>query len=233
MDENLILKVRNLNVKFDNERVIENLSFQVKKGEFYIILGPNGAGKTTLFKALLGFIPYQGEINWGQENLKIGYLPERLSRLEFRRLPISVKEFYHFKEDSDEKISRMLESVGLKSEKILRRNPGNLSSGQFQRMLIGWALIGNPQVLFFDEPTAGIDIGGEETIYSLLQKFWKKRNLTILLITHDLDIVYGYATNILCLHKEVVCSGPPREVLTTERLEKLYGNKIKFYKHTH
>ncbi len=238
MNNNFILKVKNLNVELDNEKVIENLSFEVKKREIFTILGPNGAGKTTLFRTLLGLIPYQGEISWEKshgypQGPKIGYLPERLSRSKFKELPISVREFFKFKESPDEKISEMLKSVGLENSKILEKGPGVLSSGQFQRMLIGWALIGNPQVLLFDEPMAGIDIGGEETIYSLLHKFWKERNLTILLITHDLNIVYKYSTNVLCLNKKAICSGPPREILTPENLESLYGTEIKFYKHTH
>lgn len=228
-----ILKVNNLNVIIDGEKIINNLSFEVKEKEFFIILGPNGAGKTTLFKALLGLIPYQGHISWEKENLRFGYLPERLPRSEFKRLPITVEDLYKFKEPSIEKISKTLHSVGLINKKYLKKNPGNLSSGQFQRMLIGWAILKNPQILFFDEPTTGIDIGGEKTIYSLLHKFWKEKNLTILLITHDLNIVYGYATNVLCLHKNGICSGPPQSVLTPELLEKLYGDKIKFYKHKH
>ena len=233
MPENLILQVKNLNVKLDSDKIIENLSFKVRKGEIFTILGPNGAGKTTLFRTLLGLIPYKGEIIWSQKDLKIGYLPERLSRAKFRELPISVREFFKFKENSDEKISEMLKSVGLEDPKILEKDPGDLSSGQFQRLLIGWGLIGNPQVLLFDEPTTGIDIGGEETIYSLLYKFWKEKNLTILLITHDLNIVYKYSTCVLCLNKKAVCSGVPREILTPEVLEKLYGTEIRFYKHTH
>jgi len=233
MPQNSILEVKNLSVEFDNDKIIENLSFEVKEREIFTILGPNGAGKTTLFKTLLGLIPYQGEISWSPKNIKVGYLPERLSRSEFKKLPISVIEFFKFKETSEEKIFEMLKLVGLKDPKILKRNPGDLSSGQFQRMLIGWSLIGNPRVLFFDEPFTGIDVGGAETIYSLLYKFWKERGLTILLVTHDLNIVYEYSTNVLCLHKGGLCTGPPREVLSPELLEKLYGSKIKFYKHIH
>ncbi len=251
MNNNSILKVKNLSVRFNGDGVIRNLSFEVREKEIFTILGPNGAGKTTLFRALLGLIPFEGEITWAEKDLKIGYLPERLSREKFKELPISVREFFKFKEGSDEKIFEMLKSVGLKDSKILAKNPGDLSSGQFQRLLIGWGLIGNPQVLLFDEPTTGIDIGGEETIYSLLYKFWKKKNLiplnppkavrrsrnltglTILLITHDLNIVYKYSTNVLCLNKKAVCFGPPREILTPQNLEKLYGTEIKFYKHTH
>jgi len=233
MEEDFILKVKNLRVILDGEKILNDLSFEIKRKEFFIILGPNGAGKTTLFKALLGLIPYQGEIIWAKENMKFGYLPERLSRSEFKKIPLSVRDFYKFKESSEEKILKTLKAVGLEGEEILKKNPGDLSSGQFQRMLIGWALLGDPEVLFFDEPTTGIDIGGEKTIYSLLHKFWQERGLTILMITHEINIVYAYATNVLCLYKKGICMGPPRKILTPQLLEKLYGNEVKFYIHKH
>jgi len=230
-----LLVVRGLNVKFGKEEIIKNLSFEVKKGEFLIVLGPNGAGKTTLFKAILGLVPSGGEIIWqGGKIPKISYLPERLSQDKFKNLAITIKEFFRFKEKSDEKIFSILKAVGLGSKEILNKNPGDLSSGQFQRMLIAWSLISEPEILFFDEPATGIDIGGEETIYSLLKKFWEEKKLTILMITHDLNIVYKYATNVLCLSKRgICCVGPPREILTPEVLEKIYGTEIKFYKHKH
>jgi len=233
--EDTILKVENLKVRFGGEEVIKNLSFEVKRGEFLIILGPNGAGKTTLFRAILGLVPSEGEIIWqGAKIPQISYLPQGLSRDKFKNLVITVGEFLKFKESSDEKIFSLLKSVGLDPKEVLNKNPGDLSSGQFQRMLIAWGFISEPEVLFFDEPATGIDIGGEETIYSLLEKFWREKNLTILLISHDLDIVYKYATNVLCLSKKgACCFGPPREILTPVALEKVYGTGIKFYEHKH
>jgi len=229
-----ILQVKNLSVKFAQEQAIRNLSFEVEKGEFLIVLGPNGAGKTTLFRAILGLVPSEGEIIWRDKKPKISYLPERLSQDKFKNLAITVKEFFRFKENSDEKIFSILEAVGLEPKEILNKNPGDLSSGQFQRTLISWSLISEPEILFFDEPVTGVDIGGEETIYSLLEKFWKEKNLTILLITHDLNVVYKYATNVLCLSKKgICCSGPAREILTPQVLEKVYGTEIKFYEHKH
>ena len=119
-------------------------------------------------------------------------------------------------------------------EEMLRKHLGHLSSGQFQRILVAWALINNPDVLIFDEPTTGIDVGGEQTIYSLLYRFWKEKQTTIILVTHDLNVVYKYSGNVLCLHKGTFCCyGMPREVLTPKALEKLYGTEIKFYKHKH
>jgi len=234
MGENkIILDVEDLNIILGNESIIKNLSFKVNKGEFLTIIGPNGSGKTTLLRALFGILPYHGKIEW-RKDVKISYLPQRLSKKDFSLVPISIEEFFKFKDVSDSDILNMLESVGLENcEKLLKMNPSELSGGQFQRMLVAWSLIDNPDVLLFDEPTTGIDIGGEKTIYELLHKFWKERGLTIILITHDLNIVFAYSTNCLCIHKEKKCYGAPKEILTPERLQEIYGTKIKFYEHIH
>ena len=252
MEKGIVLKVENLNVELGGERILENLSFEVKEGEVLTILGPNGAGKTVLLKTLLGLLPYKGKIEWTPpthhpEKIKIGYVPQRLPFI--KDIPMSVGEFFKLKEASEKETKEIFNSIGLKdynppttsshsslrSERapdILEKKIGNLSSGQFQRILVGWALIGNPQVLLFDEPTTGIDIGGQESIYELLEKLRKEKSLTILLVTHDLSIVYKLATNCLCLNKKMLCYSIPKE-LTSERLSELYGGKIKFYQHSH
>ncbi len=222
-----ILKVKNLNVKLENEEIIKDLSFEVREGDVLTVLGPNGAGKTVLLKTLLGVLPYQGEIEW-QKEVKIGYVPQRLPFI--KDTPMSVEEFFELKGASKKEIEKTLNSVGFE-ESFLNKNIGELSSGQFQRILIAWALIGNPDVLLFDEPTAGIDISGEETIYTLLTKLKEKRNLTILLVTHDLSVVYKFSNYVICLNKCPICQGSPKQVLTPETLNKLYGAEVKFYEH--
>jgi len=226
--ENIILRVKNLNVELEREKILENLNFEVKKGEVLTILGPNGAGKTVLLKTLLGILSYKGEIEW-KRGIKIGYVPQRLPFI--KDIPMSVREFFQLKDVSEKEIKEILNSIGLKEE-ILEKKIGELSSGQFQRILVGWALSSNPQVLLFDEPMTGIDIGGQESVYNLLEKLKREKNLTILLVTHDLSIVYKFATNCLCLNKKVLCYSTPKE-LTTERLSQLYGGEIKFYEHKH
>lgn len=225
-----ILKVENLNVGFDGEEVIEDLSFEVREGEVLVILGPNGAGKTTLLRALLGLIPYRGKIAWATEN--ISYLPPQ-ELLQRKGLPpLSIEDFFRFKNVSIEQIKKILELVEL-DPSLLKRRYGALSTGQFQRTIIAWALVDDPSVLLFDEPTSGIDIGGQETIYSLLHRFWKERNLTILLVTHDLNVVWEHAETVLCMNKQKVCYGNPRKVLTPEELERIYSTGIKYYEHAH
>ena len=223
----LILKVKKLNVRLENEEIIKDLSFEVKEGDVLTILGPNGAGKTVLLKNLLGILPYQGEIEW-KEKIKIGYVPQRLPFI--KDTPMSIGEFFKLKEASEKEIKEILNSVGFE-ENFLNKKIGELSSGQFQRTLVAWALIGNPDVLLFDEPTAGIDIGGEETIYTLLAKLKEKRNLTILLVTHDLSVVFKFSDYVICLNKCPICQGSPREVLIPETLRQLYGEEVKFYEH--
>jgi len=225
-----ILDVENLNVKFNNEEILKNISFNVKEREVLIILGPNGAGKTTLLKALLGLIPYNGKVLWKTKD--ISYLPpQELVQREYLP-PLTIEEFFKFKDVSGEKILKIFEEVGLESS-LLKKSFGALSTGQFQRMIIAWALVDDPKVLLFDEVTYGIDIGGKETIYSLLHKFWKQRDLTILMVTHDLNVVYEHADNVLCLNKKKICYGEPNKILTPENLRETYGTGIKFYKHTH
>ncbi len=216
-------------MEMGGESVIEDLSFDIREGEFLTILGPNGSGKTVLIKTLLGILPYEGEILWKKER-RFGYLPQGLSPMKLRDLPLSVREFFAFRNLTMEKSLSFLKLVGLE-EDILAKELGEISFGQLQRVLVSWVMVAEPNVLFLDEPT-GIDIGAGETFYSLLKRFWQEKNLTILLSTHDLDIVYKYSTNVICLRKKSFrCFGPPREVLTPQSLEKIYGTEIKFYEH--
>jgi len=143
-----------------------------------------------------------------------------------------VKEFFNFKKNSQQEIEKWLKSVGLNNS-ILGKRLGEVSAGQFQRIMIAWSLIDNPDVLLFDEPTSGIDVGGEETIYNLLSRIEKEVNLTIILITHDLSVVYKLADNVLCLNKKLVCYGSPQQALSEKSLHQLYGEEINIYKHDH
>jgi len=211
------------------EEILLDLTFDVYDGEVLAILGPNGAGKTTLLKALLGIVPYEGIVMW-REGVKVGYVPQRLPFI--KDLPLSVKEFFQLVNASKGETIEILKSIGL-GEEILGKKIGDLSSGQFQRILIGWALASNPNVLLFDEPLAGIDIGGQESVYNLLEKLKGERNLTILFVTHELSVVYRLADRVLCLNKRMLCTGAPREMLTPEAISNLYASPVKFYQHKH
>jgi zinc transport system ATP-binding protein len=222
-----MLSVKNLSVTLDGQQVLGNTSFAVKEGEALAVIGPNGAGKTVLFRALLGLLPYDGEIHW-RPGIRIGYVPQKF--FVDRSTPITVLEFFLLKSHRfwmPEKaflndLAGELARIGLERS-VLKKMLGELSGGHTQRVLIAWAMLHHPDVLLLDEPTAGIDIGFEETMYSVIDRVRKERGTTILLISHDLSVVYRYAENVLCLNKSVVCQGHPAETLDQKALQRLYG----------
>jgi len=228
-----ILEVENLNVSFDGIKVVEDLNFDVEEGDALTIIGPNGSGKTVLLKTLLGLIPYQGKITW-KKDIKMGYLPQVL--FLDQSLPLTLREFLMSKinvsKSNPAELEEVLNLVRL-SKNSLDTSLGKLSGGQLQRALIAFALIGNPNVLLLDEPTASIDPPSEEQIYETIHNLQDTKNLTVIIVSHDLSLVYRYATKVLCLNKQQICFGPPEETLTTQRLEELYGAPHKFYHHLH
>lgn len=232
---NPILEVKNLKVTVGEAVLLENVSFSVEKGDVVLVIGPNGAGKTTLFRALIGAIPHQGEIRFS-EGLRVGYVPQKID-LE-RDLPITVEEFFRLKfplfspQFMRNSLEDALRNVRLTPE-YARKGISELSSGEFQRVLIAWAILGHPGLLLFDEPTASVDVAGQETIYELLHGLQDRYDLTLIMISHDLSVVYRYATQVLCLNKTQICYGAPREVLDPDELQKLYGGGRTFYHHLH
>ena len=236
-DNDVLLSVSHLNVTFNRHKILDDISFEVKRDDTLAIIGPNGAGKTVLFKCLLGLLPYNGVVEW-RKDTRIGYVPQRL--YVGKDLPLTVEEFLGFKEKSTKKIEEALRLVGFtgddahlmhNGERLLRTRLGILSGGEFQRVLIAFALLGNPNVLLFNEPTSGVDVSAEETVYALIERLKKKVDLTIIFISHELGIVYKHAASVLCLNKEKVCFGPPREVIDKESLQKLYGEDVQFHHH--
>ena len=232
-----LLSVSKLKVKFNHHIILDDISFEVKRDDTLAIIGPNGAGKTVLFRAILGLIPYEGSVEWAS-GIKIGYVPQKLSVA--KDIPLTVKEFLKFKERDMTKITKVLEEVGFVEKNsqdehggahLLKTKLGVLSGGELQRVLIAFAILGNPNVLLFDEPTSGVDLSGEETVYSLISKLRKEKDLTIIFISHELEVVYKYAASVLCLNKRKICFGPPKEVVDKESLEALYGEEVHFYKH--
>jgi zinc transport system ATP-binding protein len=227
--EEPVLQVSDLKVTLEGRVVLTNLSFSVRRGEILTILGPNGAGKTVLLRALLGAVPHEGSITW-KKGTRIGYVPQRLPYI--KNIPLSVADFFALKRNAGPDVEGMLHIVGLPGE-LGRKRIGDLSSGQFQRVLIAWALAGDPHVLLFDEPTTGVDISGEETVYALLARLHRERNLTMLIVTHDLAVVHRLSSTVLCLNQRPICHGPPISTLTPENLQRLYGTEVKFYEHKH
>jgi zinc transport system ATP-binding protein len=228
-----ILRVSNLCVSFGSRTILRESNFAVQRGDCLAVIGPNGAGKTVLLKALLHLIPYQGEIQWALD-ARLGYVPQRVA--EDRQLPLRVRELLmakaHVQKLPVPEVEKVSAELGLTRE-LMDGAIGALSGGQFQKVLIALSLLGRPNVLLFDEPTASLDELSEERVYELLHSLQETRGLTVVLVSHDLSVVYRYANEVLCLSRGKPCMGPPREVLTPERLEELYGSPARYYRHAH
>ncbi len=228
--KDVLLEVKDFGVSLDRTPILSGLNFTANEGEFLTILGPNGSGKTVLLKSLLGLIPHEGDLTWHKKP-RVGYLPQGLNQMSVRDMPLTVKDFFYLKNVKEEDAVARLSLVGLGKE-VMTKKAGHLSGGEFQRMLVAWVLSSGPNILLLDEPTTAIDVAGGETIYSLLRDIWQKQKLTILNVTHDLNIVYAYSTHVLCLTKfGHRCYGVPKEILTPEVLSDIYGTEVKFYTH--
>ena len=241
------LSVENLCVTVNGRHLLENISFSVEEGSIVAIIGPNGAGKTTLVKAILGLLPYSpGSIKLFGHPVKhnnshrVGYVPQRL---EFdRTFPLTVSELlsfsvppfysfhFHRKKEEKEHISKLLKIVGASG--LVNRSVGSLSGGELQRIMIAKAIVNDPKILFLDEPASGVDIEGQERFHDLIKRLNKETGLTVILISHDLNVVYRYADNVLCLNRRLVCKGKPEEALTDEVIKSVYGEMMGAYIHS-
>jgi zinc transport system ATP-binding protein len=238
--------VRDLTVVLDEHVILDSLSFSVPQGQTTAIIGPNGAGKSVLLKALLRLVPIQqGDVHiLGQPQNRyrqvaplISYIPQRLEI--DHTFPLTVRDLFSLKSSrpigmNEDELSRMhalLTLVGMPDRKEQRLN--TLSGGQLQRVLLAYSLMDYPQILFLDEPSAGIDAQGQETIYALLKRIQEQTQLTMILVSHELDIVMHYCQQVLCLNKKLLCAGVPQQVLSPELLEKMYGMPIQHFSHSH
>ena len=226
-----LLSVTKLRISFGCRVIIPDLTFQVESGDCLSVIGPNGAGKTVLLRALLNLIPYEGEIRW-TPGARLGYVPQRV--VAGQHLPISVRDLLAAKADilklPEGALAGIFHEVALAPE-LLDCALDILSGGQLQKVLIAFALLGRPNVLLFDEPTASLDELSEERIYERIHSLKEEMGITVILVSHDLSVVYRYSNKVLCLSKGAPCMGPPHEVLTPALLEELYAAPSRYYRH--
>jgi len=218
--DDYVLKVSNLGVKLQNQTILDNVSFKLKRGTSLAVVGPNAAGKTMLFKALLNLVAHTGRIEWA-DKVKIGYVPQNIAVDD---IPISVKDFLSFKSNAN--VESSLSPVRLGNKNVEDKTLGVLSGGQLRRVLIAWALTDDPNVLLFDEPTTGVDHDSEEPIFATLEELKKKHSITILLITHDVHIVREYSDYLLALNRCVTFFGESKEIMNPSVQKIIYGETV-------
>lgn len=242
------IEIRNVSVAFDGRPVLQDINLKVPHGQLVALIGPNGSGKTTLLRIMLGLEKRAtGEVELlGRKSLdrvrhRIGYVPQRLS-LD-RSFILSVREFLALRmaktrhwfwvsrKRTDEIIGAVLAEIGVAA--LLDRPLAQLSGGQLQRVLIAFALLAEPELLLLDEPTAGVDTPGEQSFYELIAEVQRRRHLTVVLVSHDLSMVYRHASWVYALNRVICCEGSPEHVMNAESLKQAYGIHVSPYHHHH
>ncbi|MBB6062672.1 zinc transport system ATP-binding protein [Thermosipho japonicus] len=214
MANDIAVVVRDLNYLIGEKYILKNINFSIKKGDFVGIVGPNGAGKSTLIKILIGEIDnYTGEV---MIKGKIGYLPQ--FQTFNREVPINAYQFVKMGSYKNKKnvklIEKLIEEVGLSGKE--KQLVGTMSGGEIQRLSLARALISEPDILILDEPEAGVDQMGKARFYELLEEFQKRLNLTIIMVSHDIGMVFEKCTTVMCLNKTLHCHGPTEKIKPDE-----------------
>lgn len=245
-----IIEVQDVSFAYGDVPVLEHITLTVHQGDYLGVIGPNGSGKTTLLKVMLGLLkPTSGSVRiFGKDahnfhdRAKVGYVPQKAIHFD-PLFPATVREIVAMGRYAER---GLLRRITTQDEKIIvdslaevemsdyaDRLIGDLSSGQQQRVFIARALAAQPEVIFLDEPTVGVDVKRQEQFYALLKKLNQTLGLTLILISHDIDVVASEATELACINKTLVYHGEPKEFIAGDYLHKLYGKSIRQILHDH
>jgi len=243
-----VVEMHGVQVILGGQEILRGIDLHVPSGELVALIGPNGSGKTTLLRTLLGLQRSSaGEIKlFGTTDIaaalpRVGYVPQRLN-LE-RSFILTVREFlalrltatrhwfWRSKKANDERIRSSLAEIG--ADSLLEKPLAALSGGQWQRVLIAFSLLGKPDLLLLDEPTAGVDVQGEETFYDLIARIQQRHQLTAILVSHDLSMVYRHASWVYAINGVICCEGRPEDVMNADSLKQAYGIHVSPYQHHH
>jgi zinc transport system ATP-binding protein len=233
LDKNILVELNKVGFKQNNKWLVEGVSLKVERGKIVTLIGPNGSGKSTTAKIALGIYKnIEGTVE--KYTNKIGYVPQKIS-IDWT-LPLRVYDFMLLTEDiSDEAIDEALALTDVTHLKD--KNLGNLSGGEFQRVLIARAISKKPELLVLDEPVQGVDYTGEIALYELIKKISDTLNCGILLISHDLHTVMTATDHVVCLNGHVCCSGSPMDVAKNNEYKTLFGEQasqiLSVYEHKH
>ena len=233
IENNILVKLNEVGFQQNKKWLVKGVSLQVERGKIVTLIGPNGSGKSTTAKIALGIYKnIEGQVEKFTNN--IGYVPQKIS-IDWT-LPLRVKDFMLLTDNlKDDALDEALTLTGVKHLKD--KNLGNLSGGEFQRVLLARAISKKPELLVLDEPVQGVDFTGEIALYELIKKISDELNCGILLISHDLHTVMSATDHVVCLNGHVCCSGTPMDVAKNNEYKALFGEQasqiLTRYQHRH
>ena len=228
------IELEDVGVRLGGAKILSGVTANVPRGGITAVVGLNGCGKTTLLRAILNEVGHTGRIAFAPDLGRIGYVPQRLAF--DARMPITVEELFAltlqrrpvFAGVSKASRHRMAELLAEVDAPHLTNKPlQTLSGGELQRVLLALSLEPAPGALVLDEPAAGIDFGYQARFYGTIARLNKARGITILLVSHDLNVVRRHADGVICLAGgKVECAGTPARVLTPETLARTFGLEL-------
>ncbi|WP_062355808.1 metal ABC transporter ATP-binding protein [Bacillus kwashiorkori] len=247
-----LIEINDLSFQYEKDKVLENINLVVHRGDFLGIVGPNGSGKSTLLKLLLGLLKKQsGEIYLFGEKMehftkweKIGYVSQKSNAFN-SAFPATVFEVvrsgltkkaslfqFFFSKSINEKVITALKAVEM--DEYVNRNIGELSGGQQQRVFIARAIVSEPELLILDEPTVGVDAKRVSQFYNLLGSLQKDKDITLILVTHDIGAVTEKITHVACINHTLHFHGDVnRFEEESVNLSSMYGHDVKILTHNH
>ena len=229
-------KINNISVKIGKDVILKDVNIHIHCGELTVIIGRNGAGKTTLLKAILGEVEHTGNIIFVDQKdnitkkIKIGFVPQSIN-VE-KHMPTTVYDFFascithipvFLRKDKKiyNEIKEQLKIFG--AEELIDKSIGDLSGGELQRVLIAIATKPVPNLLILDEPVSGIDRNGIKEFYNIISKLKSEYDMSIILVSHDLDLARKYADKVILLDKEVIKEGAPEDVFNSLEFKNRFG----------
>lgn len=253
-----LLSAINISHAYGEQSVLQNISLAIHPKEVVTLIGPNGAGKSTLLSILLGLLsPTSGKLHKA-ENLKIGFMPQKIQIDP--TLPLTVKRFLElgltkttppfwqkwFGKNlpaGKNAHSRAIEQLGwsqiieqLNINKLLHKPIQKVSGGEMQRILLARALLRQPDLLVLDEPVQGVDLQGQAELYQYINELRNQFGIAVLMVSHDLHLVMNHTDQVICLNQHVCCSGHPHSVSQAPEFKNLFGDytdAIAVYEHHH
>ena len=219
----MLFSLSHISVKREQHYLLKDVSLSINKGQIITVIGPNGGGKTTLLKVVLGLtLPSEGCVN-RSSFLRIGYMPQKMHISPL--MPMTVERFLSL--CIERQNQHVLDLVGV-GRRIASKQLSTLSGGEWQRVLLARCLLRSPNFLILDEPTQGVDAHGQVEMYQRLLQIQKEFNCAILMVTHDLRVVFGKSDLVICLNQHICCSGTPQDVMDSKTYQELG-----FYHHAH
>ena len=230
------VKIKDIGVSFGEQTILENINLHIHCGQLLAIIGRNGAGKSTLIKAILDDIPHTGTVEFKDvedgkiQKIKIGYVPQTLNVEE--NAPMDVYDLicsFRYSHPIFMKSRKIYGEIKEALEEfeagdLIDKQVGRLSGGELQRVLLSMAVMDNPNLLLLDEPVSGIDKNGMDLFYEKMEYLKNNYDMSIVVVSHDLDYVAKYADQVVLIDKEVMAEGTVKEVYNSQEFKNVFGN---------